>query len=131
MTQWHPADPEHLFIHNDRRDGQFVSVIRRIDGSEVRIYDKPIYAIAPDGRSSLSLNFARLATHRPGYGYAGVADPWENKLYPSDDGIYLLNMETGDSELIISLDQLANNNHKPEMEGVHHWINHIQISRNG
>lgn len=131
MTQWHPADPEQLFIHNDRRDGKAVAVVRHIDGSEIRVYDRPVYAVAPDGKSALSLNFGRLHTHRPGYGYAGVADPWAEDLHPADDGVYLMDLESGESRLIISLEQLATNNAKESMQGVHHWINHIQISRNG
>ena len=131
MTQWHPADPECLFIHNDYRDGRFVAVVRDLGGAEVRVYERPVYAIKPDGTQALSLNFARLHRHRPGYGYAGCGDPWADELHPTGDGIHLMDMASGASCLLISLDQLANNNPKAEMQGVHHWINHIQYSRTG
>lgn len=131
MLAWHPADTENLLVHNDRRDGQFVGIVRDTTGGERRVYDRPIYAISPDGKMAWSLNFARLATHRPGYGYAGVADPWAASPHPDDDGIHAIDLESGASALIVSLDQLAGNHPTPGMTGQFHWINHIQASPRG
>ena len=74
MLQWHPGDPDRLIVHNDRRDGRFVAVVRDTEGRELNVYDRPIYAMSPEGRYAYSVNFARLHTHRPGYGYAGGTD---------------------------------------------------------
>lgn len=131
MLQWHPADPEHLFVHNDRRDGCHVGVVRDTDGREVRTYDVPIYAMAPDGRSAFSLNFARLQTHRPGYGYAGVADPWAADPAPGEDGIRLVDLASGQSRLIVSLGALARLAPKPGVDAGFHYFNHIQVSPGG
>lgn len=132
MAQWHPAEPERSFFHNDRRDGQFVGVLRDTTiGKELRVYDRPIYAVAPDGKQAFSLNFARLHTHRPGYGYAGGVDLRAEAKHPDDDGIHLVDLENGASRLVVSLDQLANTDSTEQMRGVHHWVNHIQVSRGG
>jgi hypothetical protein len=131
MLQWHPLDPSGLLVYNDRRDGRFVAVIRDTAGAERRVYDWPIYAITPDGRQALSVNFARLHTHRPGYGYAGVADPWATVPYPREDGIRLLDLESGSSRLIVSLAQLATTSPGAEMSSTFHWVNHIQVSPSG
>ena len=131
MLQWHPAHPDRLLLHNDRRDGRLVAVVRTCDGGEVRTYDWPIYAVTPDGRHALSVNFARLHKHRPGYGYAGTVDPWADELHPKDDGIRLMDLETGSTSLVISLDQLAGSSPSGDMTGVHHWVNHAQISPDG
>jgi len=128
MLQWHPADPENLFVHNDRRDGRFASVVRDISGREQRVYDRPLYALAPSGKSGYSLNFARLQRHRPGYGYAGVADEFEQEFAPTRDGIFLIDLQSGSSSLIVSLAQLAAFEPRAEMDGRHHWVNHIQVS---
>lgn len=131
MLQWHPADPERLLIYNDRRDGQPVSIVRDVAGREIRTYSLPIYAVAPDGRHALSLNFARLHVHRPGYGYAGISDPWADSLLPADDGIRLIDLETGSADLVVSLEALAGFDSVPGMRDVHHWVNHIQVSPDG
>jgi hypothetical protein len=131
MLQWHPADPERLLLHNDRRDDRLVALVRTSEGRELRSYDLPIYAVTPDGARALSLNFARLHTHRPGYGYAGVPDPWADEHHPREDGIRLMDMKSGASTLVVSLDQLARFSPTEDMLGVHHWVNHIQVSPDG
>jgi len=131
MLQWHPANPEQWFVHNDLRNGGFQGVVRDTQGRELATYQQPIYAVAPDGKYAYSLNFARLHTHRPGYGYAGGSDPWADQAHPSADGIYRIDLNNGDSELIVSLDQLANADPKQTMRGVFHWVNHIQVAPGG
>lgn len=131
MLQWHPADPERLFLHNDRRDGRSIGLVRDTDGREVRAYDRPIYAVAPDGKRAFSLNFARLQTHRPGYGYAGVADPWADDPAPDADGIHLVDLDSGQSRLAISLGALARRAPAPSMQGAFHYFNHVQVNPAG
>lgn len=131
MLAWHPADPERTFVHNDRREGEAVGIVRDVSGRELQCYERPIYALAPDGKQAWSLNFARLATHRPGYGYAGIDDPWAAAHHPADDGIHLIDLSSGRSELVVSLDQLARRDPKPAMAGQFHWLNHIQPSPQG
>ncbi len=131
LLQWHPADPERRLVHNDRRNGRHVGIVRDISGEEIALYDRPIYAILPNGNTAFSVNFARLATHRPGYGYAGPRDPFENDPHPTQDGIWNMDLESGKSQLVVSLGQLATLHPKPSMQGGFHYINHIQPSRGG
>ena len=131
MLQWHPGDPEYQFIHNDLRNDMHVGIMRDTSGNEIAVYDRPIYAILPNGKTAFSVNFSRLAIHRPGYGYAGPIDPFLNDPHPTQDGIWYINLETGNSELLISLNQLAKLNPSPSMQGGFHYINHIQPSRSG
>ena len=73
----------------------------------MRRLPRPVYAISHDGRQALSLNFARLHHQRPGYGYAGLPDPWLDLPEPEDDGIYQMDLESGESRLILSVAQAA------------------------
>ena len=131
MLQWHPGDPDRWIVHNDRRNGEFVAVIRDTEGQELNAYDRPIYAMAPEGRYAYSVNFARLHTHRPGYGYAGGTDRWAGDPHPKDDGIHRLDLRSGRSELIVSLDELARLGSNDEMRDALQWINHVQVSPDG
>ena len=74
MLQWLSARGEPVFIHNDRRDGRFVAVLRTAEGHELNVLPHPVYHVSSDGCRALTLNFSRLARTRPGYGYAGVTD---------------------------------------------------------
>lgn len=131
LSQWHPADPEHVFVYNSRRDGRFTGVVQHVEKGEVATYDHPIYALLPDGRTGFSLNFARLATHRPGYGYVGVEDAFAADQRPDRDGIWRLDLSSGRNELIVSLAELAARDPKPSMADAWHYVNHIQPSRSG
>jgi hypothetical protein len=130
MLQWHPADPERLLLHNDRHGGRFEAVVRDLSGKEVTRYSRPVYAMAPDGRHAYSVNFARLQTRRPGYGYAGIEDRWAHEPHPPDDGLHRLDLGSGKSELVVPLDALA----AAAGEGLRdafQWINHVQVSPSG
>ena len=59
MAEWLPGTDKKI-IYNDRYEGKFVSVIRDITGSEHYVLPNPIFEIAPDGKSALTLNFSRL-----------------------------------------------------------------------
>ncbi|HID05742.1 MAG TPA: hypothetical protein EYP10_01195 [Armatimonadetes bacterium] len=125
MLQWLPSEPDRKIIFNVREGDRFASVIMDIHTGNKRILPRPIYALSPDGKWALSINFARLQITRPGYGYVGLPDPWHNDMHPAEDGIYLMHMDTGKTELIISLAQIANFNREPRMDGVKHWFNHL------
>ena len=131
MLQWHPRDPEHLFLHNDRRDGCFVAVVRDLSGAEQEVIRRPIYAILPDGRTAFSLNFSRLARYRPGYGYEGGVDLFAEDPAPDGDGIWRVDLDSDRDELIVSTAQLASHDPAPSMAGAFHYVNHIQASRGG
>jgi len=103
MLQWLP---EQRILYNSAKDGIFISIIYELKSGKKREISRPVSAVSPDGKYALSINFARLARWRPGYGYAGLPDTFENKRWPEDDGLYIVNLETGDHKLIIPLARL-------------------------
>jgi hypothetical protein len=131
MLQWVDGGRAGKIIFNDRRGDRFVS--RRLDINTGRetVFDRPIYAVHPDGTTAVSLNFSRLHDQRPGYGYAGIADPWANDPEPRDDGLYALDLTTGKSRLILSIAQAAAWRRRDVFTGRMHRFNHVQFSRTG
>ena len=130
MLQWQPAESERLFLYNDRRDGRFVAVMCDAEGREIEVYERPIYALSGTKRCAYSVNFARLHVHRPGYGYAGVADPWAHDPHPKDDGLHSLDLQSGRRQLLLSLDQLARVGSGAPGDAFQ-WLNHVQVSPDG
>lgn len=128
MLQWLPSAPHRKIIYNDREHGKFVSVIMDVRTGEVEKLPMPIYTVSHDGKFALSLNFSRLQRTRPGYGYPGVLDKWKDDPHPKEDGIYWMNLETGEHYLIISLDQIVRFKPKPSMRGTIHWFNHLLLN---
>lgn len=130
MLQWLPSSSRKV-IYNKRDGNLFVSVTHDLITGEIQKLPLPIFCVTPDGKKALTINFSRLAKYRPGYGYAGVADAFEDDLRPQKDGIWSMDLITGSHQLILSLAQIAEIDPIPEMEGVAHRFNHVQINRNG
>jgi hypothetical protein len=131
MLRWHPAAPNQKILYNDRRNHRFVAIEVDLETREERVFERPVYAVTPDGRTAFSLNFSRLQDYRRGYGYPGVPDPWRGIQAPEDDGVHRMDLETGTSTLLVSLAQLAALNPRPEMANTVHWVNHLQTSPTG
>lgn len=131
MLQWLHGAPDRLVIYNARHNDRFVAVVRDVFTGQERALPRPIYALSPDGRTAVSTNFARIADTRPGYGYAGPPDPWKDDPHPDDDGIYWMDLETGQNRLIISFSQIAGIGPDETMDGAKHWFNHLQFNTNG
>jgi len=108
-----------------------VAVIFDPATNDKRIVDTPIYTVNSSGRYALSLNYARLFDMRKDYGIAGLKDTWRDVMCPEDDGIYSVDLQTGMTELIVSIAQGAAVNHCPLGEGVKHWVNHMMFNPSG
>jgi hypothetical protein len=123
-----PTAPDRLVIHNAREGDRYVSVIRDVASGATRTLPLPVYAVSNDGRSAVTLNFSRVHRTRPGYGYNGVPDRWADDPHPDEDGIYWIDLETGEHRLIVSLAQISAFRTDDSMAYGHHWFNHLQFN---
>lgn len=134
MLQWVPSAPNDQVIYNRRDGDRFVGVVRSIRNDHERLLERPVAAVSPTGGHALSISFSRLFNFRPGYGYAGIPDPHDSVDRPSDDGIYLVDLDTGKSRLIISLEQVyaaLPESIAEAMAGDRILINHISFNTDG
>jgi len=131
MLQWLPGADGRSIIFNTRSSAGFGSTILDVTTGARRDLPRPVYGIAPHGRCAVSLNFARVHRTRPGYGYVGVRDDWQDQLAPNEDGITFLDLATGSHSLIVSLAQVAGIAPEASMENVAHWVNHLQFNPTG
>jgi len=129
MLQWIPGTDEIIF--NDRRDGKFVSVVVDRSGIEKRVLPHPIYTLSSDGKRAATLNFSRLAYTRPGYGYTGIPYTKLNAIMPNDEGVYLMDLQTGESKLIYSLKQIGALHFQKGMDKGLNWVNHLLFNTDG
>lgn len=128
MLQWLPSGE---ILYNTRLDNRFVAVVLDPDSGKSRVLPRAVYAVDVAGTTAACVNFSRLHDNRPGYGYAGVADPWRDESAPHDDGIYIMNLATGENELKISLAEIVAS--LTDGRGGHgaHWFNHLQFTPGG
>jgi hypothetical protein len=112
MLQWRPGrdsdgnGPGEV-MWNDRQGEQYVCHILDVRTGRKRTLPHPFYTVSPDGRTAAAPDFRRINDMRPGYGYAGLPDPHAGDPAPEDAGIWRLDLETGEQELIVSLAEVA------------------------
>jgi len=131
MLQWLPGS-ENEVIWNDRIGESYVCHIYNIKTSKKITHSKPVYAISPDGKWAIGTGFNRIQNLRPGYGYAGIKDPYENIKAPEEIGLYRIDLKTGAEKMLFSLADLARIPHKGE--GIldnYHWFNHLLVNTDG
>ena len=106
--QWHPRDDRFLFC-NELQHGRGVGVMIDRDAKTQRVYDAPFYAIDPTG--TYMLGPALDLVNRTQYGY-GVPEHVLGRRHLSNgasskEGIWRTDLETGRSELLVSIAQLV------------------------
>ncbi len=106
MLQWNPLAPKDEVIYNSLGDGDYNATILNIHTGRKRFLDRPVANVSPKGDYALSINMSRLYDFRPGYGYAEYGDSFYWKNHSAEDGIFLTDMQTGKSRLIISMEQI-------------------------
>jgi hypothetical protein len=130
MLQWLPGSATKV-LWNDRDGDRFVCRILDVHSKEQRTLPSPVYAISPNGRTAIAADFRRLQHVRPGYGYVGVADPSAENA-PSDSGVWKVDLESGNVDLIISVAEVARfGTPTDDMKGAKHWFNHLLFNTDG
>jgi len=131
MLQW-LLGSESTVIWNDRQGDHFVCRVLDVKTEESRTIPHPIYSVSPDGKTGVTPDYRRIADVRPGYGYAGLPDPYAADHAPVDTGIFRVDMQTGQATLIISLQQIAAKGDIPNNQaGIKHYFNHLLFSPDG
>lgn len=131
MLQWNSRNPGNEILYNARRDGAFKGALKNIRSGKTQCFDRPLANVSKDGTKALSINFSRLADFRPGYGYAGIPDPFLSVPAPENDGIFSIDLVDDKTELILPLATIAGlfvdhfGNH---LKGAKVLVNHITFN---
>ena len=128
MLHWLPTAPDREIIYNDRDGDHFISVIMDVFTGKKRVLPRPIAGITNDGRKAFSLNYARMRMCRRVVGYAGIDDPNHHIPHPDDDGVFLMDLETGESELVVSFAQAYATRAIDDPLPRSMWFNHTTVN---
>jgi len=115
MFYWNPLAAETQFFFNDRdvKTGKVFTVLYDLEKKkrvrEYRYDDRPIAngGVAASGTAFLGLNYGRLARLRLVTGYPGALDWSKDDPAPDNDGIFMVDVQSGKKRLLVSYRQLA------------------------
>lgn len=119
------------FIYNDFVESTYQAIVFDIkQGKKTKQYDIPVQDSYRD-IFFLSINYRRLRTLRPDYGYYNLPPMCKKELQTIDnDGIWYVDMHTGKSNLLITIKSVVDLRAKYP-DKTYHKINHVMISPNG
>jgi hypothetical protein len=114
MIYWNPDQPATQFFFNDRdpKTGKVFTalydVIQRKRIREFKFDAAPVAngGVRQGGGAFAAINYARMARLRPVTGYPGAWDWTEGLNHPKDDGLFIIDVNTGTRKLIVSFERL-------------------------
>jgi len=132
MLHWNPLNPENQIIYNDLKDDDIVSVVLNVESSDKRILPRAVSAVSHNGKWALSLTYGRMGRLRKVVGYGAAKDPNPDNPAPNNDGVFLMDLTTGKSKLVVSIAEVYGRLLKkyPLLKGRHMWFNHIVFNKN-
>ena len=112
MPHWMSGKNGNEIIYNDRVEQAYHAIVLNIHSKKKQILPLPIQAVSPNGKTAATLNFARWGEWRPGYGYAGIQDPFHGQNQPAEDPLGYIIFDVRDkSHEIIGKDFLKEDGH--------------------
>jgi len=129
MLQW--VGISYLMAFNDYDGHKHIARIVDTDGKSVSVIPLPIAALSLDGSKALSYSFERLRTCKPAYSYANCVDPNADVYCPANDGLYFIDLSSGNIQRLFSLADIAHYLPEPSMSGAYHYFNHCSFNPSG
>ncbi len=133
LIHWNPLKPDSEIIYNDQNGKELVSVKLDVDNRNKSLLPRPISAVAITGKYALSLTYGRVRHLRKVVAYADAVDPYANEAHPQKDGVFLLNLETNETKLIVSIAEVFEKSvtEYPDLAKRQMWFNHTVINPAG
>ena len=136
-----PDAPDTQFFFNDRdpETNRIYCVLFDIEQNrrvrEYRFEDTPLGngGIRQNGGSFAGINYGRIARLRPVTGYPDAYDWNPEALHPEDDGVFTVDIESGEKRMLVSFQQMRDEliNRYPGIDTTPIFINHTLWNRDG
>lgn len=124
--QW--IDNRRFIVNNQVGDHWGADVYDAEQMTLVQSIDSPCHCLSADKKLAYGINYARL--HRlGGYGYIGLKDLSINEECPAGDGIFVTDIESNQTDLLVSIDQVSKcDPNTSAHNGFHHYVTHLVLS---
>jgi hypothetical protein len=132
MLHWNPIKPDTEILYNDRRGDDIISVLLDVRTGRKRELPRAINGVSRNGRHAVCLIYGGLRRIRPVVGYIGAVDPNPDVAHPANDGVFVMDLATGEDKLVVSIGEVYRRLAKahPELKDRHMWFNHTVINKN-
>lgn len=133
QLQWLAGGADGRVLYNVRTNDRSVryrclgAAIVDLGTGRRRDLPMPAYVVAPDARYAICLDYRRLYVTHETIGYSGE-DHGPLTLAPHDDGLWRMDLASGDTTMILSYRDLRNFHPRASMERAIHWVSHVEVN---
>lgn len=103
--QWRPNSDEIVWNDRSEDNSHFITRVYNFKTGKRRTLPHAVYHVSPDGAYATSQDFNRMFWG--GCNYVGIPDPYRNDNTTKETGLWIMDMETGESELIRNFSEMA------------------------
>lgn len=118
-------------IFNTAVNDKIVSIIINIETHDKKILDSPVDTVLKSEQIASTFSYERLQYCMPGYGYPYSDESFLEEDKPNGTGLFLLDLETGKKDLIVTISELAEQAPAEFREGYIHYVTHTEFSHDG
>lgn len=114
-------------------DDALVSKIINIRTNEESVISTPIDTIFKSEKECVATTFSygRLQLCMPGYHYPHDDDSFKDSKYPSETGLFLLDLSSSQKKLLVNLANLAKEFCDDDPDQYYHYVTHTEFSKDG
>jgi len=131
MMHWIEAGHGPEFTYNDWTGERLVSRAVNPDTLATRTLQAAIAAVSPVTPVGLGLNFVRMSKCRPVVGYDLLPDVPLGEPYPRDDGIWRIDLRSGEAQLLLPVAEVVAALPDPRTREGAAWFNHLYVNPSG
>lgn len=103
MLYWNPLRENREILFNDRKGEDVITVVMDVENGKRRELPRAIAAVGRTGKYGLCIDYGRQGRMRKVVGYAAAADPFADDPAPQRDGIWRMDLRTGEAKLLVSI----------------------------
>lgn len=120
-------------IYNTVIDNSISSKIVNTSGELLKTLPYPIDTAFVDNNEKIATSFSyeRLQFCMPGYGYPYPDESFLNEKVPSESGLFLLDLETGEKKLLVKISELVARFCDDDPNKYFHYVTHTEFSKDG
>jgi len=124
---------EKQVIFNNAVDDIIVSSIVNIETNESYNLPYPIDSVyfSKDECVATTFSYGRLQMCMPGYGYPYSDESFLKEKTPSETGLFLMDLKSGERKLIVPVSLLVERFGKIDAEKYYHYVTHTEFSKDG
>lgn len=120
-------------IFNNAVDGKLVSTIVDIGTGSSRNVPFPIDTAFVTVKEQVATTFSyeRLQMCMPGYGYPYTDESFLSEKAPTNTGLFLLDLNSGEKKLIVPVSTLMEKFGRENADKYYHYVTHTEFSKDG